>query len=80
MHQAFDKKTLARSLKPVILVVFVCLLVYLWGNHRKVDIDLQFSIELKEPVQPKTATLTFYDTDHEVAREMTIANSNFTAT
>ena len=71
MHQALSKDHWRRSIRSIIFVVGVCLLVWLWGNHRKVDVDFQFLVQVSSP-SPNSMALTFYDDDHAVTQELSL--------
>ncbi|MBQ9395772.1 MAG: hypothetical protein IJU23_09705 [Proteobacteria bacterium] len=56
----FSKESLKHSIRPVIIVVLVCLLVWMWGNNRKVDVSLTLRPEIRGSEQPTRIDMTVY--------------------
>ena len=71
MHPSLRKDTLRRSLRSIIFVVAACLLVWLWGNHHKVDVDIEFTVELTNG-KPIDMSLTVYDKDNTFIQELSL--------
>ncbi len=71
MHPSLRKDTLRRSLRSILFVVAACLLVWLWGNHHKVDVDIEFTVELTDG-KPVDMSLSFYDKDNTFMQELSI--------
>ena len=80
MPLSLNKDHWRRSIRSISFVVGVCLLVWLWGNHRKVDVDFQFLVQVQSQ-SPNSMALTFYDDAHKVAQELSlpVAPENGTA-
>lgn len=72
MHPSLDKKTVLRSLRSLAFVLAICLIVWLWGNNHKVDVELEFLLELKGAPQAQTIDLTFYQNE-KAMQEMTLS-------
>lgn len=61
MRKIFTQETLKRSFKPSVFVALVCMLVWFWGENRKVDIDLRLLPEARANVELKQIDLAIYD-------------------
>lgn len=57
----FTKESLKRSLKPIIIVVMVCLFVWIWGSNRTVDIALTLRPEIQSTEKPAKLDMTVYE-------------------
>lgn len=71
MHPILRKENLGRSIRSILFVVAVCMIIWFWGNHHKVDVALQFTVEVSSPF-PDAMELTFYDASHAVAHELSL--------
>lgn len=56
----FTRESLKYSIKPVIVIILVCLFVWMWGSHRKVDISLTLRPEISGSEQPSKIDMTMY--------------------
>jgi len=65
---------------PSFIILGICLLMWLWGNHRKVDIDLMLAIQLDGVQAPQHLVLTLYDSKQSPALELDLALSPAAAT
>ena len=67
----FTRETLKHSIKPIIIIFVACMLVWYWGNYRKVSIDLTLHAEITQPQtpsdKPQQLILTVYDAKQNVA-------------
>lgn len=57
----FSKESLKRSIKPIIVVVLVCLFMWIWGNTRKVDIALTLLPNIHGQEKPSKIDMTVYE-------------------
>jgi len=65
---------------PSFIILGICLLMWLWGNHRKVDIDLLLAIQLDGVQAPRHLALTIYDSEQSPALELDLTLAPTTAT
>ena len=67
----FTRETLKHSIKPIIIILLVCMLVWYWGKYRKVSIDLTLHAEIAQSEnpadKPQQLILTVYDDKQNVA-------------
>ena len=77
----FTRETLKHSLKPIIIILFVCALVWYWGNYRKVSIDLTMRTEITDSQHPgdipQHLDLTVYNQEKKVAATIALPLSQF---
>ena len=72
MHPSLDKKIILRAMRTAGIILAVCLLVWLWGNNRRVNVELEFMLELKDNTQAQSIDLAFYQ-DQKVSQEMMLS-------
>ena len=63
----FTRETLKHSIKPIIIVIIACTLVWYWGNYRKVSVELTLRPDLKNAEAPVRLDMTVYRGDNDVA-------------
>ena len=57
----FTRESLKHSIKPVIIIVLICLFVWIWGNHHKVDVALTMRPEILGSEQPSHIDMTIFE-------------------
>ncbi len=57
----FTRESLKKSIKPIIVVVLVCLFVWIWGNNRKVDVTLTMRPVIQGSEKPVRIDMTVYE-------------------
>ena len=77
----FTRETLKHSLKPIIIILFVCALVWYWGNYRKVSVDLTMRTEITDYQHPNDIPqhldLTIYNQNKKVVATIGLPLSQF---
>ncbi len=77
----FTRETLKHSLKPIIIILFVCALVWYWGNYRKVSVDLTMRTEITDYQNPgdipQHLDLTIYNQNKKVVATIGLPLSQF---
>ncbi|MBQ9815925.1 MAG: hypothetical protein IJM59_00440 [Proteobacteria bacterium] len=69
----FTRESLKQSIKPIIIVLMICALIYFWGNYRKVNVDLTLRPDLPLSEKPEKLDMTvFKDGTEDVAATFSI--------
>lgn len=63
----FTRETLKHSIKPIIIVVLACALVWYWGNYRKVSVELTLRPDIGATANPVRLDMTMYRGESDVA-------------
>jgi len=71
MPQNLDKKKLQRIILRIFFVLAVFVVVWIWSNHRTVDVELEFYLDLKANTPAESIDLTFYHED-KPAQDMSL--------
>ena len=72
----FTRETLKHSIKPIIIVLLACALVWYWGNYRKVSVELTLRPDIGATANPVRLDMTMYRGENDVAATFSLPLSS----
>ena len=65
MRKIFTQDTLKHSIKPIIIILLVCTLVWYWGRYHTVTVDLTMHTDIHSTDSISKLDITIIDKDDE---------------
>lgn len=74
----FSKSSLKQSIRPIIAVVLISLIVFIWGRHRTVNVDLTLLPDISITETGTKLDMTVYrgETDSDAAASFSVPMTN----
>ncbi len=63
----FTRETLKHSIKPIIIMLIACAMVWYWGHYHKVSVELTLRPDIGSAEVPVKMDMTMYRGEDEVA-------------